>query len=160
MQTEESLLKNSKYMSMYFKRDLTNIGNTYDEVLANKVERLWVLFIKYDHSVAAGKDPQIKMMPIMKMPIKWVNIFKTMKPEHRPGDWAHMDKHIKTYEGPYQQNKTMRVAHVSSKKTLLDLLQGAFGDQGVSYTEEQDFSETLKPQSKELFGDIVDVLQR
>ena len=76
------------------------------------------------------------------------------------GDWADADKHIKTYEGPYQQNKTMRVAHVSSKKALLDLLQGAFGDQGVSYTEEQDFSETLKPQSKELFGDIVDVLQR
>ena len=145
---------------MYFKRDLTNIGNTYDEVLANKVERLWVLFIKYDHSVAAGKDPVIKMMPIMKMPIKWVNIFKTMKPEDAPGDWADADKHIKTYEGPYQQNKTMRVAHVSSKKALLDLLQGAFGDQGVSYTEEQDFSETLKPQSKELFGDIVDVLQR
>ena len=145
---------------MYFKRDLTNIGNTYDEVLANKVKTLWVLFIKYDHSVVAGKDPVIKMFPIMKMPMKWVNIFKTMKPEHAPGHWADADKHIKTYEGPYQQNKTMRVAHVSSKKTLLHLLQDAFGKQGVNYTEEMDMSETMKPQTNELFGDIMDALER
>lgn len=139
---------------------MTNIGKTYDEVLANKVKRLWILFIKYDHSVLKGKDPLIKMFPVTKMPVKWVNIFKTMKPEDRPGNWADIDKHIKTYEAPYQKNKTMRIAHISSKKTLLNLLKDAFTNQGVSYKEEEDFSETLKPQSKELFGDIMDVLDR
>lgn len=143
------------------KRDLTNIGKTYDEVLANKVKRLWVLFIKYDHSVLRGKAPLVKMFPVTKMPIKWVNIFKTMKPEDRPGGWANIDKHIKTYEAPYNRYKrTMRIAHISSKKTLLELLKGAFTDTGLGYKEEEDFSETLKPQSKELFGDIMDVLER
>jgi len=146
---------------MYFKRDLTNIGKTYDEVLANKVKRLWVLFIKYDHSTLEFKEPLIKMFPVTKMPIKWVNIFKTMKPEDRPGNWANIDKHIKTYEAPYNRHKkTMRIAHISSKKTLLNLLKGAFTNQDVNYKEEEDFSETLKPKSKELFGDIMDVLDR
>lgn len=133
------------------KRDLRDIGKTYEEVLAKKIDNLWILFLKYNYSGKGHHTPLYKLLPVNNMPPKWVNIFKELKPEKQSGH----DRHIKTFEGKLSPTQTMRYAHISDLRTLKELMREAFaGD----VKEDSDFSDNLKPKAKEVFGDIMDNL--
>lgn len=139
------------------KRDLRNIGKTYEEMLANNMDDLWILFIKYYYSNKMNNKyedyrvPLIKLLPMRNLPKKWVHVLQQLKPEKYKMQ-GH-DAHIKSYVGALAADATVRHAHISDLQTLQQLLQEAFGE---DVQQEDEFLDTLKPATQRHLGDIVD----
>lgn len=137
------------------KRDIQNIGKTYQEILDKKIPDLWILFLYYDYS--SNKQHKFKLMPFDEnMSPKWKKIFSELKREKLP-KWAKRDIHIVSFQGKQKRHADskrgyyMRTAHVSDKEYLEQILREAFyGD----IEEEDELIDNMKPETKKHFGDI------